>query len=173
MDIPILSVVGKSGSGKTTLICGLIGELKRRGFKVAAIKHGAHGFNLDQPGKDSWKHAEAGADTVVVSSPEKVAMIEKVQIELTLDQVIAKIKDVDIIISEGYKGNDKPKLEVFRSTVHHRPLCTEEDNLIAMASDIQPPLNVPLFQLSDFTGMVNLIENKFLRNKGYKRTSVE
>jgi molybdopterin-guanine dinucleotide biosynthesis protein MobB len=162
MKIPIVSVVGKSDSGKTTLICGLIPELKKRGYRVATIKHDIHGFDIDRTGKDTWKHSEAGADTVVISSPQKVAMIEKVAKELTLDQVMAKIRGVDIIISEGYKGNNKPKLEVFRSSVHDAPLCSPGDNLFAMASDVHPDLGVPVFALDDYSGMADLIVKRFL-----------
>ncbi|MBS4023875.1 MAG: molybdopterin-guanine dinucleotide biosynthesis protein B [Dethiobacter sp.] len=160
--IPIVSVVGRSGSGKTHLICGLISELKRRGYRVATIKHDVHGFNIDHPGKDSWKHAEAGADTVVISSLKQVAMIEKAPLELTLDQVIDKINNVDIILSEGYKHNDKPKIEVFRSTVHGKTLCSAADGLLAVASDITPELGVPVFGLDDYPAMVDLIESRIL-----------
>ncbi len=165
MVIPVVSVVGRSGSGKTFIICGLIPELKRRGYRVATIKHDIHGFNIDHPGKDTWKHGEAGADMVVISSPQKVATIEKVQQELTLDQVIAKIENVDIIICEGYKGNDKPKLEVFRSSIHDKPLCTAKDNLLAIAGDIDAQLGVPIFAPDDFSGMADLVEKKFLKTK--------
>ncbi len=162
MSIPIVSVVGKSDSGKTTLICGLIPELKKRGYRVATIKHDIHGFDMDRPGKDTWKHSEAGADIVVISSPGKVAMIEKVAAELTLDQVIARIEGVDIIISEGYKRNNKPKLEVFRSSVHDAPLCGAGDNLFALASDVKPDIGVPVFDLNDYSGIADLIVELFL-----------
>jgi len=162
MSIPIVSVVGKSNSGKTTLICGLIPELKKRGYRVATIKHDIHGFDIDKPGKDSWKHGEAGADTVVISSPRKIAMIEKLAEELTLDQAAAKIQGVDIILSEGYKRNLKPKLEVFRSTVHASPLCTDGDNLVALASDVRPDLGVPVFALEDYSGLADLLVERFL-----------
>jgi molybdopterin-guanine dinucleotide biosynthesis adapter protein len=165
MKIPVVSIVGKSGSGKTTLLCGLIPELKAKGYKVATIKHDVHGFEMDKPGKDTWKHAEAGADTVVISSPGKVAMIEKVDMELTMDQVIAKITNVDIILTEGYKRNDKPKIEIFRSSVHDRPLCGRDDNLLAFAGDIVPDLDVPLFSPGDYRGMADLIEDVFLKNR--------
>lgn len=161
--IPFVSVVGRSGSGKTTLVCGLIPELKRRGYRVATIKHDVHGFELDKPGKDTWKHSRAGADTVVISSPHKVAVIEKVSQELSLDQVVEKISNVDIIICEGYKRNNRPKLEVFRSTVHSQPFCGRGDNLFALVSDIHPDLGVPVFGLDDFAGIADLIELKFLR----------
>jgi molybdopterin-guanine dinucleotide biosynthesis protein B len=163
MTIPVVSIVGKSGSGKTVLLCGLIPELKRRGYKVATIKHDVHGFDIDKPGKDTWKHAQAGADTVVISSPWKVAIIEKVDQELTMDQVIERIANVDIILTEGYKRNNKPKIEIFRSTVHDVPLCNREDNILAIASDIAPDLGVPVFALDDFSGMADLIETTFLK----------
>ncbi|MBS3901802.1 MAG: molybdopterin-guanine dinucleotide biosynthesis protein B [Dethiobacter sp.] len=162
MSIPIVSVVGKSDSGKTTLICGLLPELKRRGYRVATIKHDVHGFEIDKPGKDTWKHSQAGADIVIISSPAKVALLEKVSEELTLDEVMARISNVDIIISEGYKRNNKPKIEVFRSTVHEAPLCTGEDNLIAFVSDIVLDLGVPVFSLNDYAGIAALIERRFL-----------
>ncbi|MBS3983319.1 MAG: molybdopterin-guanine dinucleotide biosynthesis protein B [Dethiobacter sp.] len=162
MKIPIVSVVGKSDSGKTTLICGLLPELKRRGYRVATVKHDVHGFEIDKPGKDTWKHSQAGADIVIISSPAKIALLEKVDEELTLDEVIARISNVDIIISEGYKRNNKPKIEVFRSTVHDAPLCTGEDNLIALASDLKLDLGVPVFPLDDYAGLAELIERRFL-----------
>ncbi|MBT9168646.1 MAG: Molybdopterin-guanine dinucleotide biosynthesis adapter protein [Syntrophomonadaceae bacterium] len=162
MSIPIVSIVGKSDSGKTTLICGLLPELKRRGYRVATIKHDVHGFEIDKPGKDTWKHSQAGADIVVISSPVKIALLEKVDEELTLDEIMGRISNVDIIVSEGYKRNNKPKIEVFRSTVHEAPLCTCEDNLLALVSDIVLDLGVPVFSLNDYTGIADLIEHRFL-----------
>lgn len=163
MSIPVVSVVGKSDSGKTTMICGLLPELKRRGYRVATIKHDVHGFEIDKPGKDTWKHSQAGADIVVISSPEKIALMEKVGTELTLEQVIARIENVDLILSEGYKRNNKPKIEVFRSTVHDAPLCGREDNLLALASDVRPELGVPVFALNDYSAIADLIEERLLR----------
>ena len=117
-DIPVISVVAKSGSGKTCLLDKLIKELKNRGLKVAVVKHDVHGFEIDHPGKDSWRHAQAGADIVSISSPQKFALIEKRSTELTLEQIEKRITGVDIILTEGYKKGNKPKIEVFRSKVH-------------------------------------------------------
>jgi len=169
MNIPVVSVVGKSDSGKTTLICGLLPELKRRGYRVATIKHDVHGAEIDRPGKDTWKHSQAGADIVVFSSPAQIALLEKVSEELTLEQVIARIDHVDIIISEGYKRNNRPKIEVFRATVHDAPLCGREDNLLALASDVRPNLGVPVFDLDDYAGMADLIEERFLAKTAPKQ----
>lgn len=164
--IPVLSVVGKSNSGKTTLIEKLLAELKSRGCRVATVKHDVHGFDLDRPGKDTWRHAQAGADTVIISSPQKMALIKKVDQELTLDQVISYLTDVDLIITEGYKRAGKPKIEVFQSELHRDLLSTPNEGLFAVASDI--PLTgprdpgVPVFDWNDARGICDLIVNRFL-----------
>lgn len=162
--IPIISVVGKSNVGKTTLLEKLLPELKKRGYRVATIKHDVHGFSIDQPGKDTWKHARAGADIVVISSFEKMATIEKVDRERTLDEIGAKLKNVDIIITEGYKRQDKPKIEVHRAEVSDTLLC-EKEELLALATDTSFNMGVPEFDLDDSSGLVDLIEKEFLQNK--------
>lgn len=162
--IPIISVVGKSNVGKTTLLEKLLPELKKRGYRVATIKHDVHGFSIDQPGKDTWKHARAGADIVVISSFEKMATIEKVDRERTLDEIGAKLENVDIIITEGYKRQDKPKIEVHRAEVSDTLLC-EKEELFALATDTPFNMGVPEFDLDDSSGLVDLIEKEFLQNK--------
>ena len=89
--IPIISIVGKSDSGKTTLIEKLVPELTRRGYRVATVKHDIHGFEVDREGKDSWRHKQAGAHTVVISSPQKIALIRDVEKDLTLDEIREKM----------------------------------------------------------------------------------
>jgi len=109
----IVSFVGKSGSGKTTLIEAAVRELKKRGFSVAVVKHAHHGFEMDRPGKDSWRFAQAGSDLVVVSSPGRVAILEHVDGELDYDQVVSRIDSkVDIILIEGFKQASKVKIDV-------------------------------------------------------------
>lgn len=161
--IPIISVVGKSDVGKTTLLEKLLVELKKRCYRVATIKHDVHGFNIDQPGKDTWRHAQAGADTVIISSPSKVAVISKVNQEQDIDQVAAMAVDVDLILTEGYKRANKPKIEVFRTGVYDELLC-EPHELIAIASDCQFDKGVPCFNLDDAVGIVDLIEKLYLVN---------
>ena len=113
--IPIISIVGKSDSGKTTLLEKLVPELTRRGYRIATIKHDVHGFEVDQEGKDSWRHKQAGAHTVVISSPNKIALIRDVEKDLNLEEIRERlIQDVDLILSEGYKKDVQPKIEVFR-----------------------------------------------------------
>lgn len=155
-EIPVISIVSKSGSGKTTLLEKVIKELKSRGLRIAIIKHDAHSFEIDHPGKDTWRHAQAGADIVAISSPEKVAIIEKRQRELTLDEVISRIENVDIILTEGYKRQNKPKIEVFRSTAHNELLCKPEE-LLALASDVPWDLGVPCFDIDDAGGIAGFI----------------
>ena len=121
--IPILSVVGKSDSGKTTLLEGLIRELKQRGYRVGTIKHDAHSFEIDVPGKDSWRHAQAGSDHVVISSPLRVASIRRVEREPQLEELAAGMTDVDIILTEGYKRGNAPKIEVSRRARSSTLIC--------------------------------------------------
>ena len=159
---PVVSIVGTSDAGKTTLTVKLIRELKRRGYKVATIKHDVHGFDMDKPGKDSWKHAEAGSDCVVVSSPQKLATIRKLDRELTVDEIVATLPDADIVLTEGYKRGDKPKIEVSRKEKGGQLLCGKEE-LIAVATDQVYDIPVPQFGLDDASGLVDLLERLYLR----------
>ena len=166
MNIPVISIVSKSGSGKTTFLEKIIRELKNRGFRVAVIKHDTHGFDIDKPGKDTWRHAQAGADIVTISSPKKFALIEKRENELTLDEVISRISGVDIILTEGYKRQNKPKIEVFRLAAHKDLLC-DPNELIALASDIPWDINVPCYDINDTQGMTDLIE-KYIQDNTFE-----
>lgn len=161
MTIPILSIVGKSGSGKTTLLEKLIAELKRRGYRVATIKHHAHpGFEIDQPGKDTWRHAQAGSDHVVIAAPDKIASIRRLEHELTLDEIAATIIDVDIILTDGFKRAGKPALEVARAE-NGMDLVSERDKLVAVATDGQLAVAVPQFGLDDIARIVDWVVMKF------------
>ena len=164
--IPILSIVGKSESGKTTLIEKLVPELVRRGYRIATIKHDVHGFDIDRKGKDSWRHKQAGAHTVVISSPWKLAMIRDVDHDAELPELREQyIRDVDLILTEGFKRNNQPKIEVFREEVHQELLCRKEDNLVAIASNRRFDVGVPCFDLNDAHGLVDLIEDHFLKGE--------
>ena len=163
--IPIISVVGKSQSGKTTLLEKIIPELKKRNYRVATIKHHAHsGFEIDQPGKDTWRHAQAGSDHVLIIAPDKVASIRKVERAPTLDEIVADIQDIDIILTDGYRNAGKPLIEVIRSTRSSIPICASEE-LIAIVTDVKLDTDVPLFGLDDIQLLVDLIERKFLRSR--------
>jgi molybdopterin-guanine dinucleotide biosynthesis protein B len=161
--IPIVSVVGRSGGGRTTLLEKLIPELKRRGYRVATIKHHAHpGFEVDQPGKDTWRHARAGSEQVVIAAPDRVAAMRYVDHALTLDEIAGTlIRDVDIILTEGYRRENRPKIEVLRAA-HGGELMCETGELLAVATDVALALDVPCFDLDDAVGLVDLIEAQFL-----------
>jgi molybdopterin-guanine dinucleotide biosynthesis protein B len=160
---PIVSIVGNSDAGKTTLLERLVPELTARGYRVGTIKHDVHGFDIDHEGKDSWRHKQAGARTVVISSPKKVAIVKDAETEETLDSLGAKyFQDVDLILTEGYKKENKPKIEIFRSQVHETPLCQGDANLVALVSDMSLDLDVPRFEPDDIRGLADFVERKFL-----------
>lgn len=163
MSIPVISIVGKTNSGKTTLIEKIVPELKKRGYKIGTIKHDAHRFEIDHEGKDTYRHFQAGTDTVVIASSKKMALIKRLNDSLSLDEIVEKFfQDVDIVITEGYKSQNKPKIEIFRSNVHDKPLCVDGDNRIALVSDKKLDVNVPLFGLEDINDLVGFIEERFL-----------
>lgn len=163
--LSIISFVGKSNCGKTTYLEKLIAEMKQRGYKLAVIKHDVHGFDIDRPGKDTWRHAQAGADMVCISSPQKMALIQKVDREMSLAEVASHIAGVDIIFTEGYKQEGTIKVEVFRQAVCEKPVCSKEE-LLAMVSDAVVYDEVPTFDLDNVAAMADFLETKFLWPSG-------
>jgi molybdopterin-guanine dinucleotide biosynthesis protein B len=165
-EIPVVSIVGRSNTGKTTLIEKMIGELVRRGYRVATIKHNLHGFDIDHPGKDSWRHREAGARMTVLASPKKMALIKDVERDYTIDEIRDRyVDDADIILVEGYKENDFPKIEVFRSTLGVELLSRKEGNLLAVASDRTLDIDVPCLDINDARAIVDLVEERCLKRR--------
>lgn len=165
MNPPVVSIISKKNSGKTTLIEKLIPELKQRGYKVGTVKHDTHGFNIDHEGKDTWRHKEAGAETVVISSPWKISLIKDVDTEIPLEQIASLyFSDMDIVITEGYKKAGMPQIEVFRSSAHKSPIHSNDrqNTLIAMVSDVPLDLEVPCFDRNDVNGVADFIEQRFL-----------
>ncbi len=162
--IPMISVVGKSDSGKTTLLEKLIRELTLRGYRIGSIKHDAHSFEIDREGKDSWRHKQAGAVLTLISSPSKIAMVVDSDHDHTLDELREKfISDVDLILTEGYKRENLPKIEVFRSALRREMLCSDDDNLIAVAGDpMEVPDGIPVFDLDNPSLLATFIEQRFL-----------
>ncbi len=161
--IPVISVVGKSGVGKTTALELVIREIKRRGYKVGTIKHDTHGFEVDKPGKDSWRHAQAGSDAVVISSPRKMALIRTLDEEMSLDRIVELMGDVDLVITEGYKRGDRPKIEITRRERGTELLCAAEE-LIGIMADYPVDIPVPQFALDDAPGVVDLLEELYLQD---------
>jgi len=163
MSIPIVAFVGRSGSGKTTLLVQVIAELTRRGYRVGTIKHHRHStFEVDQPGKDSWRHAQAGSRHAVIAAPAKMASVRFLDRELSLKEVAASISDVDLILVEGYKQAEVPAIEVIRAA-NSPDSVGQPAYRIALVTDTDLDLGVPRFSLDDAIGVTELIEARFLK----------
>ena len=164
-QIPLITIIGKSGSGKTTLIEKLIQELSQRGYRLAAVKHHSHaGFEVDTPGKDSWRFAQAGSQQVVIAAPDKFATYRKLDHELSLDEVAAEIRGVDLILVEGYKRSNKPSIEIVRAE-KGAELIGSPEQIVAVATDLPEEFDVPRFHLDDIQGIATFIEKNFLQPK--------
>jgi molybdopterin-guanine dinucleotide biosynthesis adapter protein len=162
--IPIVSIVGYSNSGKTTLIEKMIPELKRRGFCVATIKHNRHGFEIDHEGKDSWRHRRAGATVTVLASPGKVALMADTEGDLSLEELADRfIGGVDVILTEGFKKNPHPKIEVYRKPLGREFISRGDPSLLAVAGDCPEGVDVPCYGLDDIAGLADVILQKVLR----------
>ncbi|MGD8366377.1 MAG: molybdopterin-guanine dinucleotide biosynthesis protein B [Desulfobacterales bacterium] len=160
--VPIVSFVGKSNSGKTTVIEKLLPVLKAGGYRIAVIKHAAHGFEIDRRGKDSFRHKTAGADAVLVASPTRMALV-KDDPYAGLARLLSYLSDMDLIITEGFKSENYPKIEVLRAERGGRLLCTDNKDLIAVVTDLPFPVNVPVFGLEEIEPLAEFIAARFLR----------
>lgn len=167
---PVVSVVGYSGSGKTTLLEKLISELTQRGYAVGTIKHDVHGFEMDKPGKDSWRHKKAGASATIISSPYQIGMVRDVEHDHSPEELMALLPDMDIILTEGYKQENLPKLEVFRSEVHKAPLFKGDKSLLALISDDPIDLGVPRFSPGDGIKLADFLIMHFNLSKAVALT---
>jgi molybdopterin-guanine dinucleotide biosynthesis protein MobB len=167
MTTKAVSFVAKSGTGKTTLLEKVIACLKDRGYRVGVIKHDAHRFEIDHPGKDSYRLTAAGADTMLISSPEKLALVKKQNESPPIEELLSSFfTDVDIVLTEGYKKSFMPKIELHRKERSAALLCRGEEpdpTLVAVASDEPLDLDVPVLDLNDPEGVAGFIEERFLR----------
>ena len=154
MPIPIYSIIAYSGTGKTTVITALIAELKRRGLRVAAVKHDAHDFEIDREGKDSARMTAAGADVTILSSGQKAAIMENRPI--STQELLSRVTGVDIILTEGYKSVPCPKIALLRAETG-KPLPIPPDACFAIMSDVDIETSRPLLRLDDITGLADLI----------------
>ena len=158
---PVISIVGKSNSGKTTFIEKLIDELNSRGYRVATIKHTPQGMSLDKPDKDSWRHLNAGSEATAISSPDRVIMLKPVSQELSLDEIVRFFgEEYDIILAEGFKQDNAPKIEVHRKEVG--PPLSNVKKIIAIATDEPLETRIRQFSLEDIKGLANLLEKGFI-----------
>jgi molybdopterin-guanine dinucleotide biosynthesis adapter protein len=147
----ILGLAGWSGSGKTTLITALIPELVARGLSVSTIKHAHHEFDIDRPGKDSWQHRQAGAHEVMVASSRRWALMHELRgaPEPSLDELMARMRPVDLLLVEGFKRHPHPKIEVHRPSIGKPLLYPDDPWVVAIASDEKLAAPVPLLPLGD------------------------
>lgn len=167
MTVKAVSFVAKSNTGKTTLLEKVIAHLKERGYKVGVIKHDAHRFDIDHPGKDSYRLTAAGADTMLISSPEKLAIVKKHTQSPPIEELIETyFGDMDIVLTEGFKKSGMPKIEVNRQERSAELLCRGEvhdPTLVAVASDADLELDVPVLDLNDPSAVADFIEETFLQ----------
>jgi molybdopterin-guanine dinucleotide biosynthesis protein B len=169
MTMPHLAFVGFSGSGKTTLLSQVVIHMKRKGYRVGILKHDAHDFQMDVEGKDTYTYSKAGADLVAISSATKFNMLEQLQQPLELDDILQRFNEVDLILIEGYKQANVPKILVAR-TLEQLALYQQLSQVIAIASTIhsdsfeasnliQLSDDVPNLDLNDIATLTAFVEN--------------
>lgn len=167
-SVPAIAVVARSGTGKTTLVEALIRELRARGRRVGALKHDAHDFEIDRPGKDSARFTAAGAEVSVIASDAKVAVVRQTPVPLEVDAVLgAYFSGTDLVLVEGYKTSELPKLEVHRPELGQPLLCRGErrdPHLLAVVAKGAPDLglDVPVLDVDDPSGVADFLEEVVL-----------
>lgn len=156
----IIGLAGWSGSGKTTLLAKVIPRIVARGKRVSTLKHAHHGFDLDQPGKDSHAHRTAGASEVLISSAKRWALMHELrdEPEPQLRELLTRLSPVDLVMVEGYKRERIPKLEIYRAEIGKPLLHLEDDWIVAIASDTAlPDASVPVVDLNDIDKIADIL----------------
>ena len=157
----VIGLAGWSGAGKTTLLRRLIPVLVGEGLRVSTVKHAHHGFDVDQPGKDSWEHRQAGAQEVVVASAHRWALMHELRggAEPALADLLARLSPVDLVLVEGFKRGGQPKLEVFRAANGKPMIHPDDPSVVAVASDGPvPDLALPWMQLDDIPAIAEAVQ---------------
>jgi molybdopterin-guanine dinucleotide biosynthesis protein B len=161
---PVVAIVGRSKTGKTTLIEKLIRELRSRNYRIATIKNTLHKADFDIPGKDTWRHMQAGSEATALSSADSIMIIKKKSGSNDLEQILRFYdNDYDLIIVEGYKESDLPKIEVHRKE-KGSPLSNLTE-LLAVATDEALEANVSQISLDDIKGIADIIEKRVIQHK--------
>ena len=151
-------VAASSNSGKTTLIEKVVVILKARGMRVAVIKHASTGFDLDKPGKDSWRFRQAGADAVILVGPDSMALMKTITREPSPEEFARMAGDADVVIHEGFKRTAVNRIEVFRAGISSdRPLCLDDPSFLALVSDRPFSVTIPRFDLNDAEAIADFI----------------
>jgi molybdopterin-guanine dinucleotide biosynthesis protein B len=162
----LLGIAGWSGAGKTTLLARLIPDLVGRGLRVSTVKHAHHEFDIDQPGKDSYVHRQAGASEVIISSARRFALLHELAVdeeEASLSSLIARLSPCDLVLVEGFKRLAHPKLEVFRAANGRAPLHPGDTDIVVVASDQPfPQARVPVVPLDAIGAIGDMVIAKAL-----------
>jgi molybdopterin-guanine dinucleotide biosynthesis adapter protein len=158
---PVICFVGRSNTGKTTLLERLIELLKERGIRVATVKHHHHDFEIDREGKDTYRHKKAGARLSMIVSPAKLALVQDLEDEPRLEEIIDRyIRDVDLVIVEGYKKEAIPKIEVFNHASGSPPVALDDENLLAIVSDAPLSASLPVFLRDEVEKIADFVIEK-------------
>lgn len=155
----IYGVVGWKNAGKTGLMERLVTEITSRGISVSTVKHAHHSFDVDQPGKDSFRHREAGATEVLLASANRFALMHELRgaAEPTLEQLLARLSPVDLVLVEGYKRDLHSKVEAYRAETQNPLIAAEDPTVKAVASDTVMDLDRPVFDLDDTISIADFI----------------
>ena len=160
--VPAVCIVGKSKAGKTTIVEQLILEFKKRGYKIAAVKHAPEAIDIDMLGKDSWRFAQVGSDAVLASSSTKLTLMKNTDRDADIDEILRIIGGgVDLVLMEGFKKGKAPKIEVHRKELGDDLVCPAQV-LSAVVSDELLEIDVPQFSLEDIEGIADFIEENFI-----------
>jgi len=164
----LVALVGKSDSGKTTFLEKLLPELRALGLRVATVKHDVHGFEIDTPGKDSWRHGQAGADAYAVAGPDKLALIVGLVTELPLAEIVRRyFADYDLVVAEGYKRQAPHRIEIFRRDAgHDEPLCRSAE-IVALVTDDDRLSHPQRFDIGDGNGVAQFIAARLADLRDY------
>lgn len=156
----IFGLVGWSGSGKTTLIRKLIPELIGRGFRISTMKHTHHNFDIDKPGKDSFEHRQAGATQVLITGKKRWALLNENRQapEPTIEELLERMDEVDLVLIEGFKSYPHAKIEVFRPSVGKEMIAETDNSVVAIATDEElAEFGLPILDLNDISAVADFV----------------
>jgi len=157
--VKVYGVTGWKNAGKTGLVTRLVAEIAGRGLTVSTLKHAHHSFDVDQPGRDSYRHREAGASEVLVAGAQRYALMGELRgaEEPSFIDLLARLKPVDLVLVEGYKREAHPKIEAFRQVAGHDLIAPGDPSIRAVASDVALELDRPVFDLDDTKAIADFI----------------
>lgn len=162
--VPCICIAGFSGAGKTGVTVALVTALRQKGLRVGTIKHDVHGFEMDHPGKDSWRHKQAGALTTIISSPHQIGMVRDVDYDHQPHELLPLFSGMDIVLIEGFKRANLPKIEVHRPENKKMPACKDDPLLLAVVSNAPLQWGVPVYSFENIEALTDLIITKFALN---------